>query len=361
MPAYRAGGPIRSIANLVEHFKDAEFYIFTGSTDINKTPLENITPGQWTRFNENTQIWYASKGNAIDEFIRQTEKIQPDVLFTTGLYSLYYTLVPLIYSKVPRKIVSVRGMLHPGALGQKPLKKKIFIKVFKLMGFPKRVAFHATDEEEASFIRHHFGKDAKIYVAGNLPSFIGKIHSPAKETGSLKMMSIGLISPMKNYLLVLHALRNITSTITYNIYGSVKDAAYAEQCREAAEELPDNVTVTFHGGLDPAKIKDVLQEHHVFILPSESENFGHALFEALSAGRPVITSHNTPWKRLIDYQSGINIHPEREGEIIEAIESFLRMTGEEYNTFCNGAYNFALKNYDSGEILAKYKTMFDVN
>ncbi|HRP18881.1 MAG TPA: hypothetical protein PL128_12855, partial [Ginsengibacter sp.] len=90
-------------------------------------------------------------------------------------------------------------MLHPGALQQKTWKKKWFIKAFNLVGFPKRVAFHATDEQEASYIRSQFGNKSAIFIAGNIPNFIGKMPSPTKSKNELKLLTIALISPMKNY------------------------------------------------------------------------------------------------------------------------------------------------------------------
>ena len=36
LPAFRAGGPIQSIANLVKEFnEDVEYFIFCGDTDLN--------------------------------------------------------------------------------------------------------------------------------------------------------------------------------------------------------------------------------------------------------------------------------------------------------------------------------------
>ena len=42
----------------------------------------------------------------------------------------------------------------------------------------------------------------------------------------------------------------------------------------------------------------------LFILPSHSENFGLSIAEALSYQLPVITTTNTPWKKLKNYKCG---------------------------------------------------------
>ena len=48
LPAYKAGGPVRSIANLVENLKnDFIFKIVTGDRDLGDTkPFEQVTKNQ---------------------------------------------------------------------------------------------------------------------------------------------------------------------------------------------------------------------------------------------------------------------------------------------------------------------------
>ena len=60
LPAFRAGGPIQSIANLVKEFhEEIEYYIFCGDTDVTGGALENITNRGVGPLNEHTQVWYA--------------------------------------------------------------------------------------------------------------------------------------------------------------------------------------------------------------------------------------------------------------------------------------------------------------
>ena len=69
-------------------------------------------------------------------------------------------------------------------------------------------------------------------------------------------------------------------------------------------------------------MKEVLQAAQVFILPSKSGNFGHAIYEALSGGRPVITSHHTPCNELQESKAGINVSIDYSIEMSEAIHFF---------------------------------------
>ncbi len=214
LPAFRAGGPIQSIANLVREFNaDVRYFIFCSDTDMNGAALDNVKTGEWVQYKTQTQVWYADHEKISDSLVKQVETIKPDVLYIIGIYSWHFNIVPLLYCKAPKKILSTRGMLHPGALSQKKWKKKIYLGIFKLMEYHHKVYFHATGEEEKKYICNFFGKAAKVFVAGAIPNKIQPIPIAEKERGNLNLVSIGLISPMENILLVLQALQKLRRTL----------------------------------------------------------------------------------------------------------------------------------------------------
>ncbi len=348
---------MQSIDNLVKHYNDdVQYFIFCSDTDLNGAALENITIGKWLKFNEHTLVWYANHEKISDSLVKQVETVKPDVIYIIGIYSWHFNIVPLLYCKAPKKILSTRGMLHPGALSQKKWKKKIYLGIFKLMEYQHKVQFHATDEEEQKYISNYFGKEASISVAGNFANTIALLPVAEKNPGILKMISVALISPMKNILTVLQALEKVTDTIQYDIYGPVKDHDYLKLCKEQVKLLPGNITVNWHGELEPAAVASVLAEAHIFILPSKSENFGHAIYEALSAGRPVITSHNTPWQNLMPSKAGINI--ESPLELKDAILFFAAMDSNELAHWSRKSREYAEHAVDVDDTREQYRKMF---
>jgi glycosyltransferase involved in cell wall biosynthesis len=251
-------------------------------------------------------------------------------------------------------------MLHPGALAQKKWKKRAYLQLFKLLEYHYKVSFHATDKEEAGFVRNFFGEVARVFVAGNFPNKLSPLPVPPKEKNSLILTTIALISPMKNIRLVLEALGSVTAEVQYDIYGPVKDEEYWEACRKKIKLLPSNIKVTYKNALEPANIIGALQESHVFILPSKSENFGHAIVEALSAGRPVITSHFTPWKNLKEQLAGINVSIEGTEELSHAINFFAAMDQGEMEEWGRGATQYSQKSIDVKKIKEDYGKMFSI-
>ncbi len=342
---------------MVKALNTFEFSIFCLDHDLDGNKLE-VQKDRWIEY-ETTLVFYASRQFLKTRNILKVLKDKkPAILFINGIYSWYFNLVPLLFSKGARKIVSVRGMLHPGALSQKPLKKKIYLFFWKLLQIHHTCEFHATTIEEKQFIEKVFGKRVKIWVAGNFPNVLEYHVPPLKHAGSLTLISIALISPMKNHSLVLQALKNCTANIEYFIYGPIKENSYWKECKLLIKEMPSNIKVVYKGEIPPDNIPTALQEAHVFILPSKSENFGHALYEAMTAGKPVITSHFTPWNDLKENNAGVNVSIAKAKEIQSAIDFFASTNSETLEKWSKSARAYALKSVDIDNIKRQYLEMF---
>lgn len=360
-PAYKAGGPIQSIANMVNSLSgEISFKIYTSNKDLNGTVLK-VPENRWVKYNHLTEVYYASAFKFYDpSFRNEIQNCFCNVLFINGLYSMQFTLMPLLFSKCSKKIVSVRGMLHPGALSQKSFKKKIFLSIWKILRLDKKCYFHASNEDEKEYIQKIFGKRSKVFIAQNFPRNFRPQTIPRKVSGSLMMVSVALVSPMKNFLLVLRGLMHCDSDITYNIYGPIKDVIYWDECLQQIKKLPTNISVQYHGDIPTENVEEVLSKNHVFILPSKSENFGHAIYEALTAGKPVITSNNTPWNNLQASKAGINIEPENSNELIDAINLFASADQNELAQWSNGANRYSKNAIDTDQIVDQYHKMFSI-
>ena len=163
---------------------------------------------------------------------------------------------------------------------------------------------------------------------------------------------------MKNISLVLDALLKIEGEIEYHIYGPVKDEEYWNTCKEKIKNLPANIRVQYHKEFEPVQLNSILSTAHVFILPSKSENFGHAIYEALSAGLPVITSHHTPWNQLDASLAGMNVSTENADNIATAISLFTTMDQSTFDEWHLHAAAYAEKAVDVEVIRSGYTKMF---
>ena len=89
LPGYKAGGPIRSMANLVDHLEDeVEFLIVTRNTDyMSDKPYPDISPDQWTGYGKNARVHYISQNNLsiknLKEIVRKTPH---DLIYINGFF-----------------------------------------------------------------------------------------------------------------------------------------------------------------------------------------------------------------------------------------------------------------------------------
>ena len=359
-PAFKAGGPVQSVSNMVNELREGyQFYIFCGDTDLHGLPIAITSTNEWVRYNEHTKVWYAGNRHRSQQLEEQVKLIKPDIVYMIGLFSWHFTMVPLLFTQVPQKILSVRGMLHPGALGQKSWKKQLYIRFLKLTGKHKSCIFQASDSTEAGFIKAALGEDVKVKVAGNFPKMHGALQLPTKQSGELILISIALISPMKNTLLVLQALATCSANIQYHICGPVKELGYWEECQAAINLLPPHIKVTYHKELPPFEVPAMLQQAQVTIIPSKSENFGHSIIEALSAGMPVITSNNTPWNGLDAAEAGCNVDC-NVAALATAIEFFAAMVSTTYNQWRKGSLEYATSQLDWEQLRVDYGDLFGI-
>jgi glycosyltransferase involved in cell wall biosynthesis len=370
LPAWKAGGPIRSIAELVHALhSEYAFHVLTSAFDHNeKKPMDFILTDQWVEWEREAQVYYHGKhSTSISFFNKQIGRLAPNIIFINGLFSFKYNMIPLLaalrYKKSKRNIkiiLSPRGMLHPGALSQKKIKKSLFLYLFRLSGLPNKLHWHATDEKEAHYIRSQF-KKASISIAGNFPKLSNIITTPHKVSGKLIMGTLALISPMKNHLEILLALKELRDTIIWHIFGPVKDTGYWSECNKYIQDLPDNIQVIYHGAIPPDEISKNLELIQLFILPSKSENFGHAILEALSAGIPVITTNTTPFIDLQSKKAGYTISINNlKCLLIQTINDFADMDQETFSQYQKNAIHYANSFVNIEKLKNQYRDMFSI-
>ena len=80
----------------------------------------------------------------------------------------------------------------------------------------------------------------------------------------------------------------------------------------------------------------LLNESRFLVLPSEAENFGNVVVEALSQSTPVIASLGTPWRSLNEHNAGIWCDCSPESLRLQ-IEKLLDLPEQEYKIMCANA------------------------
>lgn len=356
-PGYKAGGPIQSVMNLVAWLgEEVEFSILTSNKDyLTPTAYSQVPSDQWTTVLNGIRVFYASEKNMKMGAIRKLLLAeQYDYLVMNSMFSLPFTIFPLwILRKkgIEKVILAPRGMLAQGALSIKSKKKTVFLKLFSFFKFHRKVTFWATSDHEREDIIVQFGEGLRIKTAPNLPARKQPaLEEIVKTPGHLKLVSISRISPEKNNKMIFKVLQGVKADVEVDLYGPVSNEEYWAACQQAIRNLPPNVRVEYHGQVTREAVQDVVRNAHFFILATLGENFGHAIFESLSLGRPVIISDTTPWRNLTPRKAGFDLPLLDKAAFIKAIEQAAAMDQRTFDTWSQAAYGTAQSFMQDGDL-----------
>jgi hypothetical protein len=313
LPGYKAGGPVRSLANLVDHLRDRiDFHIVTRNTEYTESaPYPGIQPDTWTELAGGEKVWYTSEVGTSRNVWKQILKEQNwDSVYINGLYSWWYNILPLWLSRSMkvRRIVAVRGMLASGAMQHGALKKLLFLSFARMVDLYKGVHFQATNEEEAKDVRLHI--DLKrmpkfpSYRICRARSRLPQCRSRAKEMGAVKLVSVARIAVEKNTLFAIESLRerdrstgaiqSVTARSTMNPTGP--------KCQEAIAALPAEVKVSMeeHGYRSEASAEDLGCAPRALHAQPGREFWAHHGWRRWPPGCPcssAIARRGADWKR----------------------------------------------------------------
>ena len=367
VPAFKAGGPIRSCANIVSHLSaDIDFLIITGDRDYTEsTPLAGIEPNKWTAGREGEQVLYLSPGRRgkknLEQYISQ---VQVDLVYINGVFSKEFSIRPLeIFSKRKEPvIVATRGMFRPSALAIKSLKKKVFLAYVKARGLYRNVYFHATDSDEESDIKALLGQEVKVIKAGNLPRKISAQteKARAKKSGILHLVYAARIAPEKNLLELLEILDSLSlrenETIVLKIFGALYNEIYWNSCLQVISRIDERIDIDVTDAVPPDELISVLSEADVMVLATRGENFGHIILESMMEGTPVIISAHTPWQGLAEKNAGV-VCTQRQ-DYLDALRTFLNMDQSAYSDWSKGAYATAYNYCTDQSVINMNKDLF---
>lgn len=365
-PGDKAGGPIRSCANLMDHLgNDFDFSVVTRDTDYTETKsYSGITSDAWNILPDGKRVYYISANQLNKETISKLlSEEKYDVVYLNGIWSQAFTAWPMKQLKKlkfkGKVIVAARGMLAPSALAIKATKKKLYLHLSKWRNDFSNVIFHASNLQEASDIRKVIGDKNQILIAGNLPRKISEsTQHTSKSTDKLRIISIARIAPEKNTLYAIEVLSKVKVAVESDFYGPIYNEEYWKECKAATEKLPSNVKLNFMGPIPSENILNTLAQYDLFFLPTRGENFGHVILESLQAGTPVLISDQTPWKNLEYLKVGWDLPLESQEQFVKTIEGMVNLQIEEFVKLSENAIRFSEDYATSEKLIEENKKLF---
>jgi len=370
LPGFKAGGPVRSIDNLVGHLGDEfDFHVVTSDRDLgDAAAYPGVTADARAKIGKAT-VTYLSPGKQGFRGICRLLRATPyDVVYLNSFFDPVFSAVPLLlrrFGLAPRRpyLVAPRGEFSPGALALKAWKKRFYLWAVRTGGLFHNVGWQASSEYEAAEIVRAFEVNPdRVYIASNpTASESGQCHvssSVHRDPGMpLRIVFLSRISPKKNLRFALRVIAQVHEPVVFDIYGPVADEAYWQRCRADIDALPGHVQVNCRGAVPPDQIREIMSGHDLFFLPTLGENFGHVIAEALSAGTPVLIADTTPWRDLKAAGVGWDLRLDEEQSFVRSIEHCARLGAEEYETWRASIRRFAATRLNDPEIIKANRTL----
>jgi glycosyltransferase involved in cell wall biosynthesis len=358
-PGYRAGGPIRSTTNLVARLaNDFEISVVTSDRDLGMdAPYATVTRDEWISHADVARVMYVSTANQTVAGIgRILAAADADCIYLNSMFSPRFTLPALVAGWRGRitgeMVLAPRGELLPGALRYKAAKKTAFLSLLRASGVARSLRFHATDEQEReSIVARLAVSPARVTTVANFPEpAVDQVTPLAKSPDAVRLLFLSRVSPKKNLSFLLERLQEVPPSIdvSLTIAGPLEDGEYWNRCARLIAGLPAHVCVEVVGAISHDDVRSLMARHHVFVLPTFGENYGHSIVEALGTGRPVLISDRTPWRGLADHGVGWDIPLEDPAAFTAALGTAARLDQGSFDAMCRSALAYA-KDIASGE------------
>ena len=375
LPGYKAGGSLRSIANMVAQLAtEYEFRIVTRDRDLgDQQPYAHLDARKWYSVGD-AQVCYLSPDRRMyATLIALIKDMDPAILYFGSFFSPYFTILPLMLRRLklipPIPVVlASEGELNDGSIQYKRTRKQLFIQQARYFGLYDHIFWRVSSELEADVIQRRMRKEICAFVAPNLPTLPERrdaIHLnmdvalEPKQAGYLKLIYLSRIAPVKNLLAVCNMLQNVQSNILLSIYGPIEDDLYWQDCQSVLDSLPENIRYVQHGAVLNENVTATISTGELFILPTLGESFGYVIVEAWMAGCPVLISDQTPWCDLDALGVGWDIPLDQPMRFAEVIEHVAAMSEAEHAQLRNSVRQFACNYLYDAERTACYRRLFD--
>lgn len=365
LPGYKSGGPVHSVSNLVALLKNQyDIYIISRDRDYKDVnPYPGISTNRWLERTDYS-IVYASPRTINSYYFRKfIKQINPDYIYLNSLFGSMSRIVLLFSFTHKRKIIiAPRGELQASALSIKSYKKRLFLGLLKRVFDSNLITWHATSKAEIEAIKHVFTRPSIKYIpiilAPDTPKLLPQREMYIKEEGVLRMVFISRIAPVKNLYFLLDLFPKLVSgKIRLSIYGHVNDDRYWKKCNQFITAYSGPHDIQYQNYLPNEQVPQTLAQNDFFVLPTLGESFGHAIFESLSIGVPVLISDQTPWRNLSKQMAGSDL-PLLESSWIDAINHYVSMGNDSYQQYVAGALKVSGAYIDEQQFHESYLHLF---
>lgn len=299
-----AGGPPLSVSLTVLGLRDLSIDAQILTYDVISSEQKNIIQGNFVFLlpsPKERRFVYSPN------FKRWLDKHQfYDLYHAQGVWQ-YPTFATAKFARKVDKpyIITPRGMLYPQIFKNNPLAKSLLWNLSLKKDLQKAACVHVTCVEEMEHLRQR-GITSPIAVVPN-PVDVARLvdKNIVKKDDVFRVGYLGRIDPRKNIDRLILAWRELGDQVKDGELLIIGDGEleHVEFLKSEVVRLQlDNVKFT--GFLSGQAKEAAITSLSYLAVPSDFENFGMIVAEALMYEVPVIASKGTPWQELITHDCG---------------------------------------------------------
>ena len=293
----------------------------------------------------------------MNRFLKQSDY---DLYHTNGMWMYCnHTTCAIARQKDKPYIITPHGMLHPQAMKRSAWKKNI---ILSLGGANKDLklanCIHVTCREEMDNYRNLGYKNPVAIIPNpfNAPLYLDEI----KNNRNLQRIGfLGRLYPYKKVDALIDAWISLGTAVkdTQLVIMGKGEIQY-EQMLKARVQQHGLKNVEFAGFVTGREKFERLASLTALCVPSDFENFGMIVTEALSVGTPVIASLGTPWEELNTEHCGYWVKNDV-STLAETIADVLSLSAEKINCMGENGKWLVQAKYKDTQVALMMKQLYE--
>lgn len=285
-----------------------------------------------------------------------------DIYHTNGMWMhINHSTCAIARQKGKPYIITPHGMLYPESLARRAWKKWPMRKLWFDRDIHDAACIHATCNKEMENLRL-LGYKGPIAVIGNpvaVPDYTEELfyNRIKKTTPSNCIAFLGRLHPRKKVENILRGVALASKPdLDVHIMGE-GDETYKNFLGQEASRLGIANRVHFHGFVNGRNKFETLAEMDALFVPSDFENFGMIIPEALIVGTPVMASLGTPWETLNTVKCGWwrDNTPESISKVINELYS---ISNEDRNAMGIRGRDYIVRTFAADRVAAQMLSLY---
>ena len=311
----------------------------------------------WIKALPNDAITPYGYSQNMNRFLKQSDY---GLYHTNGMW-MYCNHATCVTARQKDKpyIITPHGMLHPQAMKRSAWKKNI---ILSLGGANKDLklanCIHVTCREEMDNYRNLGYKNPVAIIPNpfNAPLYLDEI----KNNRNLQRIGfLGRLYPYKKVDALIDAWISLGTAVkdTQLVIMGKGEIQY-EQMLKARVQQHGLKNVEFAGFVTGREKFERLASLTALCVPSDFENFGMIVTEALSVGTPVIASLGTPWEELNTEHCGYWVKNDV-STLSETIADVLSLSAEKINCMGENGKRLVQAKYKDTQVALMMKQLYE--